>query len=54
MKPDSDKPSRFEQLVAELINEGYDVNIENEGTEVGIFLENWYLKLNANGKWRIE
>lgn len=53
IKPEKDKDAtRYEQLVCDLVNAGHQINIEEN--EIGIFLENWYLKLSPNGKWRIE
>jgi hypothetical protein len=49
-----DKPSKFEQLFVELINKGYDVSLDNEQTDIRLWLNDWSLILRSDGKWLIE
>lgn len=44
----------LKKLVDELIKAGKDFSVYNEQSEVSIFMDDYSLVLNANGKWRLE
>lgn len=54
LKPKDDKATKIESLLCELLAKEYAVSVENECQTICIFLENWCLYLDANGKWRLE
>lgn len=54
LKPSGDKPTDFEQLFTELINKGYDVSLQNEQSEMYLWLEDGALYIGKNGKWYVE
>lgn len=45
---------KIQKLVEELIKAGFDFTLDNEQSEVRIYLEDYSLVLSVNGKWRLE
>lgn len=45
---------KLKKLVDELLNSGKDFNVQQDQNEIGMWLENYYLILDSNGKWRLE
>lgn len=54
IKSADEKPAKIEQLVVELFNKDMDFSMEEEGTVVRMYLDNWCLVLNNSGKWFLE